>query len=134
MERKTIILDGSLFDTMDGFYKQTARLLTDNKPGFTPGKNLNAFNDLLRGGFGAHEYGQGLLLIWKNSAKSRKDLGYRATERYYKAIMRAHPERSQALLPHVRAAARRKGETLFDRIVAVITDPNQDHDVELRLE
>ncbi len=134
MERKEIILDGSLFDTMDGFYKQAARVLTDRKPGFTPGKNLDAFNDLLRGGFGVHACGEPISLVWKNSAKSRKDLGYRATARYYRGLLIAHPERKNVYLPKLRAAMRRRGETLFDRIVAVVTDPDQDRDVELRLE
>ena len=133
MERKVIILDGSRFDTMEGFYKEAARVLTKDT-GFTPGRNLNAFNDLLRGGFGLHEYGEPITLVWKDSAKSRKELGYRAAERYYKALLKAHPERKDALLPQLRAAKKQRGETLFDRIVSIIRDPDQDHDVELRLE
>ena len=133
MERKEIILDGNRFDTLEGFYKEAAKVLT-NQPGFTPGRNLDALADLLGGGFGVHAAGEPITLVWKNSAKSQKDLGYRAAERHYKALLKAHPEREQALLPRLRAAKKQKGPTLFDRITAVMQDPNAGRDVELRLE
>ena len=133
MERKEIILDGNRFDTLEGFYREAAKVLA-NKPGFTPGRNLDALADLLGGGFGVHNSGEPIALVWKNSAKSRKDLGYRAAERHYKAQLKAHPEREKILLPMLRAAKKQKGPTLFDRILAVLQDPDADRDVELRLE
>ena len=133
MERREIILDGNRFDTLEGFYKEAARVLT-NKPGFTPGRSLDALADLLGGGFGVHNSGEPITLVWKNASKSRKDLGYRAAERHYKAQLALHPEREKVLLPRLRAAKKQKGPTLFDRIVAVIRDPNGDHHVTLRLE
>lgn len=42
--------------------------------GWQTGRNLDAFNDVLRGGFGVTEYEEPFLLIWHNSEKSRKDL------------------------------------------------------------
>ena len=133
MERKEIILEGSRFDTLEGFYKEAARVLT-NKPGFTPGRSLDALADLLGGGFGVHGAGEPITLVWKDSAKSRKDLGYRAAQRHYKAQLAAHPEREKLLLPKLRAAKKHKGPTLFDRILAVMQDPDAERDVELRLE
>ena len=133
MERREIILDGNRFDTLEGFYKEAARVLT-NKPGFTPGRSLDALADLLGGGFGVHAAGEPITLIWKNAAKSRKDLGYRAAERHYKAQLTVHPERAKVLLPRLRAAKKRKGPTLFDRITQVIRDPEADRQMELRLE
>ena len=133
MEPREIILDGNRFDTLEGFYKEAAKVLT-NKPGFTPGRNLDSLADLLGGGFGVHNSGEPITLVWKNAAKSRKDLGYRAAERHYKAQLTAHPERAAVLLPRLRAAKKKTGPTLFDRIIQVIGDPNADHKVALRLE
>ena len=39
------------------------------------GRNLNAFNDLLRGGFGVFEVGEEVELVWRSSARSREILG-----------------------------------------------------------
>ena len=39
------------------------------------GRNLDAFNDVLRGGFEVFEYEENINMTWKNSEKSKKDLG-----------------------------------------------------------
>ncbi|MHC4060526.1 MAG: barstar family protein [Planctomycetota bacterium] len=69
---KTIIIDGNNFRTMNQFYKEIERNLCRN---FRMGRNLDALNDVLRGGFGVFEYEEDINLIWKNSRKSRRDLG-----------------------------------------------------------
>jgi hypothetical protein len=47
--------------------------LTRN-PDWKTGHNLDAFNNLLSGGFGVHEYHEPIVLIWQNSDKSNVDL------------------------------------------------------------
>ena len=71
---KTFILDGNCFSDIDGFYDQIDKLLTKNLQWKT-GHNLNAFNDLLCGGFGVHEYSESITIKWINYSKSKKDLG-----------------------------------------------------------
>ena len=71
---KTFILDGNNFSNMEGFYCEIDKLLTKNLQWKT-GHNLNAFNDLLRGGFNAHEYNEPIAIRWINYGKSKKDLG-----------------------------------------------------------
>jgi len=39
------------------------------------GRNLDAFNDVLWGGFGVFNYDESIKLVWEHSAKSKKDLG-----------------------------------------------------------
>jgi RNAse (barnase) inhibitor barstar len=73
MLRKTIIINGKNFSTPDEFYDEVDLVLTKNLDWQT-GHNLSAFNDLLSGGFGVHEYGEAITLIWKNSSKSKVDL------------------------------------------------------------
>lgn len=72
--RRELVLDGALFSDAEGFYREMARLLTRDV-GFTPGHNLDALNDLLRGGFGVHDYGEPILIRWLHSEKSRRELG-----------------------------------------------------------
>ena len=70
----TFILDGNNFSDMEGFYDEIDKLLTKNLQWKT-GHNLDAFNDLLRGGFGMHEYNEPITIKWINYDKSKKELG-----------------------------------------------------------
>lgn len=73
-EAVEIIIDGNSFSDLEGFYDEIDRLLTKDL-GWKTGHNFMAFNDLLRGGFGVHEYGQPLKIKWLNYSKSKKELG-----------------------------------------------------------
>ncbi len=55
-------IDGTNFSNLDGFYAEIGRVLI---PGVYWGRNLDAFDDILRGGFGTPE--EGFVLVWKNS-------------------------------------------------------------------
>ena len=68
--REVFTIDGHRFSNMAGFYDEVERVLTfglDRKIG----RNLNAFNDILRGGFGRHEYGQPIHIQWLAYEKKR---------------------------------------------------------------
>jgi RNAse (barnase) inhibitor barstar len=69
----TVTINGSNFSTTEGFYVEVDNVLTMDLDWQT-GHNLNAFNDLLRGGFGVHEYEEPIKIVWVNSEKSKKDL------------------------------------------------------------
>ena len=71
---KTIILDGNNFSDMEGFYCEIDKLFTKNLQWKT-GHNLDAFRDLLDGGFNVHEYGEPITVRWINYGKSKKELG-----------------------------------------------------------
>jgi len=71
---KEFILDGNNFHDLEGFYAEIDKLLTKDLSWKT-GHNLDAFNDLLRGGFGVHEYEEPIIIKWTNYEKSKKNLG-----------------------------------------------------------
>lgn len=54
--RKEFVIDGNNFDTLNGFYDEVEAVFT-SKLSWKIGRNLDAFNDILRGGFGRHEEG-----------------------------------------------------------------------------
>jgi RNAse (barnase) inhibitor barstar len=95
MNNKVFIFNGNNFDTLDGFYDEVERVLTKDLD-WKIGRNLNAFNDILRGGFGAFEYEEPIHIIWEHSGKSKSDLGY--------------------------PAIKREGQTVFDIIIEIIKD------------
>jgi RNAse (barnase) inhibitor barstar len=120
MQKLQIILDGNNFSTLEGFYNEVDKIFTRDLTWDT-GHNLDAFNDILRGGFGVHEYGEPLDLIWKNSSKSRDDLGYIETIKdWERKLTRCHPENVEIVKNYLKLAKEHQGETLFDTIVEII--------------
>lgn len=72
--REVFTIDGRRFSNMTGFHDEVERVFNfglDRKIG----RNLNAFNDILRGGFGRNEYGQPIHIQWLSYEKSVRDLG-----------------------------------------------------------
>lgn len=65
-------IDGNNFSDLEGFYEEiTNKLMPDCKHW---GRNLNAFDDILLGGFVGDGNVDEFILIWKNATKSRVDL------------------------------------------------------------
>ena len=117
MAKKPILeIDGARFSSLDGFYDEVSRALI---PGADWGRNLNAFNDILRGGFGTPE--TGFVLRWKNAGLSRRRLGYKETARQLKANLKTcHPSNRNHVSGLIRDAKSGKGPTLFDQLIEII--------------
>ena len=64
-----LIIDGDNFDDFPGFAREFSKLLVDH----TWHHSLDAFNDILRGGFGTPE--DGFVLRWLKAERSREVLG-----------------------------------------------------------
>jgi len=100
-------------------------------PGADWGRNLDAFNDILYGGFGTPE--DGFVLVWKNHELSRERLGYEETARSWKTVRPWDASAAESLREKTRDAEERRGPTLFEDIVSIIRDEAH-RDIELRLE
>jgi RNAse (barnase) inhibitor barstar len=74
MNKPTIIFHGERFSDLETFYDEVDKALTKNLDWKT-GHNMDAFNDLLRGGFGVFEYYEPIKLVWTNFSLSRRALG-----------------------------------------------------------
>jgi len=88
MKRKAFVIDGNNFNDEEGFYDEIYGLMAKDfykKP--KVGHNLNSLNDVLRGGFSAHKYGEPILLKWINFEKSKKDLGQELVDTIIKIIL-----------------------------------------------
>ena len=59
---------------MESFYNEIDKLLTKDL-NWKTGHNLNAFNDLLRGGFGVYDYLEPVKIIWIKFNESQMKLG-----------------------------------------------------------
>jgi hypothetical protein len=88
-------------------------------PGADWGKNLNAFNDILRGGFGTPD--EGFVIKWVNADRSRSRLGHEATLAVLvRRLGSCHPSNLTEVQASVDAAQRGEGETIFDWLVDII--------------
>ncbi|HNO80546.1 MAG TPA: barstar family protein [Phycisphaerae bacterium] len=118
MQKPEYEIDGTLFETLDQFFDEVGRKLI---PQAQWGHNLNAFNDILRGGFGTPE--GGFILRWKNSQVSRERLGYPLTVRYLEKRLKTCRASNRDLVRRELGQARiGVGQTVFDWLVEIIRE------------
>jgi RNAse (barnase) inhibitor barstar len=116
--KTTYEIDGHRFSTLEEFFSEISRVLI---PGGHWGLNLNAFNDILRGGFGTPD--DGFRLIWKNHELSRQRLGYAETVRQLGFwLEQTHPSNRAGLQADLARARAETGDTVFDWLVKIIRD------------
>ena len=110
-----LLIDGAAFDDFTGFQRAFSTFLSN----YAWHGNLDAFNDILRGGFGTP--GPPWVLRWVNSDASRRALGHDATVQYLEEIVTTcHPSNVARLQERIERARRGEGPTLFDEIVEII--------------
>jgi RNAse (barnase) inhibitor barstar len=120
MAIKEIILNGNKFSDLESFYNEVDKVLTKNL-NLKTGHSLDAFNDILRGGFGIHEYEEQIKIIWVNSLKSKNDLGFESTIQYLKNKLKTcHPSNVEYVKADLAEAEMHNGKTLFEIIVDLI--------------
>lgn len=78
-------LDGSRIASLEDFYAEIDRVLTDGSE--KTGHNLSALDDILRGGFGKHAYGQQIRLRWNHFEESAEALGEATVFRLLRVIL-----------------------------------------------
>jgi len=110
-------IDGSKFTTLEGFFAHFGERALD---GGHWGMNLDAFNDVLRGGFGSPD--GGFRLLWRHHEKSKVNLGYPETVRRLEVrLARCHPTNRTSVQRDLERARNANGPTVFDWIVGIIS-------------
>ena len=113
---ETYRIDGERFSTLEEFYEEISRVLIPNARW---GHNLDAFNDILRGGFGTPD--EGFVLVWENSAVSKRRLGYSETvSTLERRLERCHPTARRSVKRELMDAQNNMGATVFDWLVEII--------------
>lgn len=124
MEKK-ITINGDLISDIPSFYREINRVFMSGED-WQLGNSLDAFNDLLYGGFGAIKGNEQVTLLWKNMEKSRQALGYAVTRQYYEEkLLPGSPFNREYFLEKLAALDNGTGQTYFDILVEIIADhPN----------
>ncbi len=109
-------IDGSQFSTLEEFFSHFGE-----RAHTAPwGKNLDAFNDVLRGGFGTPG---SFVFRWKNHAVSRQRLGHEETVRQLeRKLLQCHPANSVSVAQELASARHHQGPTVFDWLVEIIRE------------
>lgn len=82
---------------------------------------LDGFDDILYGGFGVFEGGEEIEIIWKESQKSKEDLGLESTRNFYQnKIRQGKPFNIQLMQQKLEDLLSGKGQTLFEILVEII--------------
>lgn len=111
------VLDGAHTTSLEVFFKQFSDVVLS---GARWGQNLDAFNDVLKGGFGTPD--EGFTLRWHNSELARASLGYPETVRQLELrLERCHPSNRDAVQRDLSDARRGAGPTVFDWLVEIIS-------------
>jgi RNAse (barnase) inhibitor barstar len=129
MSKRVYILDGDNFSTLEEFWEEIGVVLMGIREAHW-GRNLDAFRDVLYGGWGTPD--EGFVLVWRNSGLSRKRLGYPETVRQLeKRLQTCHPTAREITESEIEIVKEKKGATVFDWLVEIIREEDR---VELRLE
>jgi RNAse (barnase) inhibitor barstar len=118
---KEYVIDGSQVTSLESFYDLISDVII---PGTYWGRNLDAFDEILRGGFGTPN--EGFVLRWTHSEVSRARLAYPETIRQLeKRLERCHPANRASVEADLNRAKHLEGPMVFDWLIEII----RDHDV-----
>ncbi|MFI6055250.1 barstar family protein [Streptomyces violascens] len=111
------VLEGRRIHTLADFWLVIGEAV--NGPGGYFGRNLDALNDCLRGGFGTPEDGD-FTVEWHDHAVSRRALGYAETAGQLEIVLRrCHPTNRPSVAERLAAARAGEGPTVFDWLVEI---------------
>ena len=122
MTKLELEINGDNFQDIEGFYEELNHLLMKDE-NWKLEASLDAFNDLLYGGFGAIKDYDELEIIWLNSEKSKEDLGFETTKSYYRHKLE-HPEiySSKFAQEKLEELESGKGQTYFEILLEIISE------------
>lgn len=116
MGKPVVTIDGADFTSLEGFFDEFERRAMKGQAWC---RNLDAFNDVLRGGLGTPQ--GGFLLVWRHHALSRHRLGYAETTRELRRMLATgDPHNEMATRRDIAAAASHQGSTVYDWLLDII--------------
>ncbi len=118
MAKRIYTIDGAHFTNLAEFYNEFGLSVI---PGVDWGKNLDAFDDVLSGGFGTPP--EGFTLIWKNAALSRERLGYAETLKYLEHQLSAcDSSQRNSVFAEIEKLKKGEGQMLCDMLIEIVKE------------
>lgn len=111
LNKKMTVIDGGHFSDLEGFYQEINRLFMSDED-WQVG-TLDGFDDIL--------YGYKGEIIWKDSEKSKQDLGFDLTKEFYENKIRiGKPFNVKLIQQKLDNLIEGKGQILFEILVEII--------------
>ncbi len=122
---KTLTIRGRYIRDIPSFYAEVNRVFMADE-GWKLGESLDAFNDLLFGGYGAIAGSDPVEIVWEDIEASRAALGIETTRTYLTAKLRQPELYSVSVIQQqLDQLEKSDGSTYFDTILDIIRDhPN----------
>ncbi|ACT03206.1 barstar family protein [Paenibacillus sp. JDR-2] len=118
---KKFIIDGTKISSYEDFCREFSTNVLSGKHQWNG--NLDAFNDILRGGFGDMEANEPLTIIWKGSSTLKGSLGYTETIKILEErLLKCHLTNVPRVKEELRLAKNSEGPTIFDWLHKVISN------------
>lgn len=109
--KQMTVINGSHFSNLEGFYEEISRLFLKDEE-WKVG-TLDGFDDIL--------YGFKGVIIWKNSQKSKENLGLNLTKEFYEnKIRQGKPFNTKLIQQKLDELTSGNGQTLFDILIEII--------------
>lgn len=109
--KQMTVINGSHFSNLEGFYEEISRLFLKDEE-WKVG-TLDGFDDILYGFKGG--------IIWKNSQKSKENLGVNLTKEFYEnKIRQGKPFDTKLIQQKLDELVDGNGQTLFEILVEII--------------
>ena len=110
-KKKMTVINGGHFSDLEGFYNEVSELFMNDED-WKVG-TLDGFDDIL--------YRIDSDITWKNSQKSKEDLGFDLTKKFYENKIRiGKPFNVKLIQQKLDELIEEKGETLFEILVEII--------------
>ena len=112
------------------FYKEINRVFMSNE-NWKIAESLDAFDDLLYGGFGAIKNNETVKIVWKNFEQNRKILGKELTKQFYlKKLEQPEVFNTEFVKKQLDELLQGIGKTYFEIILEIIANHPNIHLVE----
>jgi len=110
-KKKMTVINGSHFSNLAGFYEEISQLFIENED-WKVG-TLDGFDDIL--------YGIETDITWKESQKSKEDLGFNLTKEFYEnKIRQGKPFNVGLIQQKLDELIDGNGQTLFEILIEII--------------
>lgn len=117
-----LIIEGDQIHDIPSFYKEINRVFMKEES-WELGNSLDAFDDLLYGGYGVLKDVQQVSIVWKNMEQSRAALGYEVTKAYYEEKLKpGSPFNHEFFRKKLLELEQGTGETYFDVLQTILAN------------
>lgn len=118
---KTLVIVGSNIRDIESFYAEINRVFMAAEA-WSIGASLDAFDDMLRGAYGAISGRERISLVWEGMKESQSVLGFASTRSHLLQKLKRPDVYNVTLINRQVQELENAGRTFFEMVVGIIAD------------